>query len=328
MRRYRATTLAIVLCLCGAAAAQEWDSPIDRKYQSKNPQLYRQFDEARTLLDGWRGEEDTLADAHAILATVVRADPTFAPALREAARGFIMAGQQGGGRYDRRYLELALGTLQQAIEVEPAYADAYVLLGHARTIVLDFDEAADALRRAEALGTGSPWLDLNWADLKVKLGDDAGAEPRYRAVIARGPRNAKAYTHALDGLQGIHWRRGELDEFEALHRKLVAFEPTNPYRYNNYAWFKLFSRGDVDGAIALTEKALAIRDLGPARYTLGCALLTKLARAIERGDEGSEAEAVWRRAIGVGYSVERMVDELRRHPTTERAAVVIDRLAQ
>jgi tetratricopeptide (TPR) repeat protein len=93
---------------------------------------------------------------------------------------------------------------------------------------------ADALR-AEALESA---LEFSWrpqilleqlGPLQLGLEDYAGAEQTYRKLLAQDPRNAPA----LNELAFLVYVRGDLDEALALIRKAVALDADNPqYRQN------------------------------------------------------------------------------------------------
>ena len=68
------------------AIANEWVSPIDKKYLSKDPELFSKFDQARELLNSWGGQREKLKKADGLLREILEKDAEYAPAYREYGR--------------------------------------------------------------------------------------------------------------------------------------------------------------------------------------------------------------------------------------------------
>ena len=73
-------------------SANEWVSPIDKKYLSKNSELFSKFDQVRELLNSWGGQREKLQQADILLRDILEEDAEYAPAHREYGRLYIMAG--------------------------------------------------------------------------------------------------------------------------------------------------------------------------------------------------------------------------------------------
>lgn len=160
-------------------------------------------------------------------------------------------------------------------------------------------QALDALRTAEKLGTQDPWLQNNWADLLIDEGNYEAAASKYRKVIDSRTPNKKAKSAAFDGLINYYSGTGKLDETDQTYRKLLAFEPGSAWNYGNYARFLLCWKDDYDGAITRSRQALDIMDYGVGRYWLAAGLYRKWAQYVLHGDPGAgkayflEASAIY-----------------------------------
>lgn len=122
------------------------------------------------LLDSYEGERKTLEEARSRLDSILAQSPDFAPAHREYARYFIMAGHISYRDFAPGSLEAAEASLNRALELDPNYAAAYVLAGHLYTLQGDLQRATESLDKAQALGSKDPWLYLNRADVFGKQG--------------------------------------------------------------------------------------------------------------------------------------------------------------
>ncbi len=160
------------------------------------------------ILNEFRGNTAVLDAARKELDALLAADPSYAPAYHEYARYFIMAGVHGG-RFDPTHLQAAEAALNRAIEIDPNYADAFVLFGHLYYVMGRTAEAKQALTKAEAIGTENPWLHINWATILFDEGRVAEANARYRIVLDSGTDNFKAIRSARWGLIQGQMRRAQ-----------------------------------------------------------------------------------------------------------------------
>jgi len=232
----------------------------------------RQLLQVAALLDTYRGGEGQLRHARELLEALLREDPRYAPAHRELARYFILAGQAGGRTFRADSLRAAEVSLQMALSLDPHYADAYVLAGHLYQLMRRPLEARAALLKAENLGAKDPWLHTVWADLLIAEGDYDDAAQRYRAVINAAASSRQARMAAFEGLTRYYKRAGRLDEADAVYRQAIHYEPANALNYGNYAVFLLCVRDNYEAAIEQSRHALTISNYGAGRYILASAL--------------------------------------------------------
>lgn len=257
--------------------AKDWQSPIDKKYLSKNPELFLKFDKAREILDSWGGEGEKLKEVDILLREVLSKDDTYAPAYREFGRYYIMKGFVKDDMFKNGSLNPSETSILKSLEIEPKYADSYVLLGHLYTKMKRYSEAEKALLEGEKIGTETPWLQLNRAELLKVTGKYSEALESYQKVVSKRVVNHKSYANALSGVTNMYWDMREYDKANDGFKKELEFSPHDAWILGNYANFLLFSFNDVDGAIEKGQQALDVMNYGVGRFILACALYTKWA---------------------------------------------------
>lgn len=321
MITFRSLLLLFLLSFASSAVASDWNSPIDEKYRQQNAELFSQYQQAQELIDQYYSKRDGRSRAQNILDHVLDADPNFAPAYYELGRIRIMTGYMSNSGFRDGSFNSAEETINKAISIEPQYAEAYALLGHLYTLAKDYTAAQQALTRSEEIGTESPWLDLNWADLLVKIGKPDEALTRYLHVLAEGTTNVKIQNAALKGVRRYYEAKREYAEADKWYQKGLALTPNAASTWGNYASFQLYSLGDENGAIFSAEKALAIRDYGMGRSTLGNALYTRWARKQEQGASTAELERLYARASTFQPDAKRAAKTLATYKETRFAAI-------
>lgn len=302
--------LAIIFILFTFAAhSDEWVSPIDNKYSIKNPELFSAFSRARDILDSWRGQGEKLSEADALLKNIIQKDSDFAPAYREFGRLYIMAGYINYDNFVKGSLNSAEAAILKSIAIEPNYADSYVLLGQLYTNMKRYNDAQDALLKAEKIGTSTPWLHLNWAALQIKQKKYDDALKRYQHVIETGTTNKKAYGSALKGVTTVYRHMKQYSKANDGYKKQIAYEPENAWNWGNYSNFLLFTYNDVDGAIENGKKAIHIMDYEMGRFTLACALYTKWAQLLQDANKIKDANQYFSEAWSLYPYPEKVIEE-------------------
>lgn len=238
-------------------------------------QQQRDLEEAIVLLDNSKGDSVLLEEARTKLDGVLRSDPLNARAHREYVRYHIMDGYLSGDDVAPASLAAAERSLNRALEINPEYAEAFVLAGHLYFLQKRFDDAWSALRKAEEIGTTDPWLPLNMADLLVAERRLDEAQPHYEAVISSGTTNSKAMSAAFAGLIRVHQSAGRFEEQAETYRQQIAYEPESAWPYGNYASFLLCRMDDAEAAIIQFRNALERMNYGMARSGLAAALYRK-----------------------------------------------------
>ncbi len=292
--------LVLLLILCVTSASAEfWNSPIDQKYREKSPELFESYDAARILINSYTGRREDLQKAYIMLEVILAKDEQFAPVHREYGRLHLMSGYINYDNYREESLLAAEKSVKRALEIEPHYADAYVLLASVYIAMKEFGYADLSLTSAERIGTESPWLEINWARLLDIQGKYSEALERYQNVIEKGTNNEKAYAGALEGITSTYWKMGDYDSTDTAYRNQLENNPNSAWIWGNYANFLLFTYQDIDGAIEYAEEALTRMNYGGARFTLGCALFVKWAKLLESSPNKEEAQEYFDRAWAV-----------------------------
>lgn len=313
--------LAIMFTLFSLSVySEEWVSPIDNKYSTKNQKLFTDFSRARNILDSWRGQNEKLIEADALLKNVIRKDNNFAPAYREYGRLLMMAGYINYDNYEQGSLNPAEASILKSIEIEPDYADSYVLLGRLYTNMKRYGDAQKSLEKAEKIGTKIPWLSLNWAALLEEQKKYEEALKRYQHTIETGTTNKKAYFSALEGITTMHMYMKQLDKANEGFKKEIAYEPENAWAWGNYSDFLLYSYDDVDGAISSGQKAISLMDYGMGRFTLACALYTKWALLLQESNKSTEAQQYFDKAWSLYPYAEKVIEKTSSHKYTKVTA--------
>lgn len=242
------------------------------------------------LLDTYRGDSSSLAEAEMNLNALLKSHPRLAPAYRERARLLIMQGHLHSEIFRPGSLEAADAALNKSLALNPKYAEAYVLRGHLYRLMGRTKAAYAALEMAEKLGTTDPWLQNNWADLLIDDDKHDEAAARYQKVIDSNTSNRKAMASALEGMIDYYVRTGRNDKAGEMHRRNIEFDPGVAWAHGNYAQFLLCRTYDVDASIVQSREALKLMDYGVGRYWLAAALYIKWSRrvVVGRPEEGKD----------------------------------------
>jgi Flp pilus assembly protein TadD len=181
-------------------------------------------------------------------------------------------------------------------------------------------EAAEHNRQALALESDNLIALSNLATLLVDRGGTAEAIRLYERSVEINPKFVFGWFNLGNALQKV----GRTSEAEVAWRKAAELEPAMAPAWNNLAGLAL-DRGDVEGAAALAEKAVAAGGGGPSALTLGRILdaqgkteaavaayrdaasaeppssvaLNNLGSVLERTGRLDEAAAAFRRALKV-----------------------------
>jgi len=196
MRILKALTVSLIVA-CSSVSAEQWISPVELEFKNSEPDLYQEYLQAKTLLDEYNGQPEHMEQAFQLLIGLQKKDGTHAPVLREIGRLYIMASYYvGEDKFDPRTTDVAEDAILRSISLAPNYEDAYVLLGHLYTNVERYDHAIAALDKAEELGSKSPWLKNNLADVYIFTGRLNEAKWIAQTVVDSDTTIQKAKDHA------------------------------------------------------------------------------------------------------------------------------------
>ena len=159
-------------------------------------------------------EQNRLAEAEAIFAAVLNADPHCADALH--FMGILRCRQE---RADE-----AVALIRQAIAAAPDYAEAHHNLGNILRAMGRFQEAQDAFGRMIELAPNLSEAHLNLADVLRRSGHGVEALPFYVRALELEPTLAEAHFQ----LGRTYYRLGMMPQGAAAFRKWLEMEPDNP----------------------------------------------------------------------------------------------------
>lgn len=277
---------------CAASFAQQTSGSVPTRV---SPSQSAALTEVVALLDSWRGDPAVLHSARLKLDHILRSSPGVAEAHREYARYHIMSGYISGNKVAPASLAAAERSLNEALRLNPKYAEAYVLAGHLYFLRDELPQAMDALAKARAIGTSDPWLPLNTADIMIAQGRLDEAASNYETVIASGTTNRKAMLAAFSGLIRYYERTGQTQNADRTHQKQIAYEPDSAWLHGNYAAFLLCTKDDFETAIVRFRIALNQMNYGMARSGLAAALYRKWASGSRLG-ESADSSALFNEA--------------------------------
>jgi tetratricopeptide (TPR) repeat protein len=250
------------------------------------------LEDVRVLLDSWRGERSTLERARSELNAILKQNPRSAPANREFARYYAMSGYSKNYDVSLVALAAAEGHLAMALILDPTYSEAYVLQGHVYFLEGRYQEAKDALAKAEVIGSNDPWLQIGWADILMEENDLKGAASRLLRVYDSRTKNPKAFASAIDGLITYYRRTNRDADAQKMYREQIAFDPDVAWSYGGYAGFLLCRMDQADAAIAQFRIANSKMRYGVAISGLAAAYSRKRAATVLNGKMEAGAKSL------------------------------------
>lgn len=183
------------------------------------PQTKAAYERVMRTLDNWNTDPAWLDDMDELIERVARDEPRFIPIKAERARLTIMKGNLA--RNERFPLAAkALDMLVAINKSDPHYARAFVLAGHANTILGRFDAAKVALDRATSLKSADPWLLYNYSDLYGKTGRYDKAVNYAASLLIASKGNRKLVNAAAFQLHTYLPRLEDKNASVAISRKL------------------------------------------------------------------------------------------------------------
>jgi predicted O-linked N-acetylglucosamine transferase (SPINDLY family) len=147
----------------------------------------------------------------------------------------------------------AIQSLEKAIELQPAYAEAYNNLGLLRRKQGESVAAAQAFERAIALQPRYAQAWSNWGLIAMDQQQFELAEHRFQHALALAP----DLEVALHNLGMLSMRRGDWERAEGYHRQLLARNGSSALGYHGLGsnWLQ---QGRFEEARRALEQALAI----------------------------------------------------------------------
>lgn len=254
------------------------------------------LEQASDLLDSWTGRPEPLQKARALLDDVLARDPQSAEAHRLYARLHVISGYVRNETFEPESLKRAEASLDRAVALSPGLAEAHVLRGHVYRLLKRPDAAEASLLHAESLGSDSPWLALNRADLRIDRQEYDAALALCLSVTERKALRPSVLDSAESCLRDAYAGLGRVDDLEAVYRRGIERRPDDAWPRGNYASFLLCTRQDARSAIEQATAALARMDYGVGRHVLAAARYRDWADKVHAG-RLADAERAWAAAV-------------------------------
>ena len=252
------------------------------------------------------------------------------PTRNLAAYEAYLFGNQRMKRRTLPALEEAIGFFEEAVELDPNFALAYVGLAdsHALTkayAMRSWEEieplARAAAERAVELDPGLGEAFASLGNIEFESGNPEEAEPHYQKAIALSPNYATAHqwygellgdtgrrdeaferfktAAALDPLSPIinymlgrqYMRRGMLDEGEAAFLQAIEIDPGFARGYEGLALYHMQHTGRLDDGALNARQAIEMGAVSTANFALLANILTMLGDAERAEPWLDEAQA-------------------------------------
>lgn len=215
------------------------------------------------------------ADGAALLGRVFSIDPEHAPALVTLGDALAVKGEQEG----------AVAAFRRALVRRPDDAGLHNKLGVALGELSRFDEAEAAYRRALALDAHLTRACFNLAVVLAEQGRAAEAEGAYRTVIARQPDYRGVWLNLGNLLMG----QTKSGEAAIAFRRALDADPDDPGLLCNLG-AALYRQGLLDDAIVQYRRAVALSPDNAAALRL-------LGLVLHEAGHLSEAAEIYRRSF-------------------------------
>lgn len=321
--------------ICSPVHAEEWISSTEKKYMARNPELFEDLQIARNLLNSWSGNSRSLSNAKSILNKIIEEDARFAPAYMELGKWRMRDGYINEGSYEKGSLKQAYQYVLKSLEIEPEYAEAYVLIGQiyislykSEDLVNALDAAKKALTKAEKIGIEHPVLDAAWVSFYHTTKDYIQAIKLIKNMENGSPTDQKASLGMSGTMAHMYAEMGEYDLANDYHQKHIKHDPDLAWAWGNYSSFLLFQYYKVDESIFAGREALKRMDYGMARYVLGCALYTKWAFLKQKPETQDEAEKYFDEAQEIFPDIKTVINRTKRSLFTRITATELMKLIQ
>jgi tetratricopeptide (TPR) repeat protein/TolB-like protein len=147
--------------------------------------------------------------------------------------------------------------------IKPRWVNSYTSLGYAYHKTRQYKKERKLYSTAEKDFPEVPILIYRQAVLALSEGKTKEANEFIDKYISIRKENSASEAAIATGLAGIYSEAGILDKGEEYYRQALTWEPVNPTRINNLAYFLIDKDRNINEGMALIDKALA---LSPDEY--------------------------------------------------------------
>lgn len=211
----------------------------------------------------------------------------------ERARYAFIAGSGCSTKASDQALKLARMDLKLALSVEPDSAPALIQLARVDSQAGRYNEALDELKKAEAQGSRDAQLYVHRALAYIGMKNWSAAQEALGKVPAcRVDHTQPEHCGGRLGAQtkiDLYLAMNDRDATVRAYREGIEAFPSSAFMHGNLADYLLHQVGDVDGALAEVDKAVAIRPYGKLQATQAIAQYAKWAQ-LRKTDEAAAAQ--------------------------------------
>lgn len=218
------------------------------------------------------------------------------------ARYHAVNGYIDDDHYRPGALEHAAAATQDAIRVDPQYAEAFIYAGYLHTRLKNYAEAQQSFDRARVLRPHSAWLDVNQAELYWRQNRLEQAARLAQGVATNPSHDKKPRWYALRQWLQIACAQEDRDLAQAIYQTQLELFPADASIPGNYALYLIQYMGDFETGIEKAREALQINaDYAQARKTLALGLYGRWATLIHELASVEAAERAFDEADSLYY---------------------------
>jgi tetratricopeptide (TPR) repeat protein len=265
-----------------------WESAVNSRYKSTDPELYRSVEKASNILDSYFGDRKALKQASQLLIKVLKKDDNYAPAYHQLARVAMKKGHINFGNYRPGSRDNAALLLNKAISIEPEYDLALITLSQLHLSRKNIQSAQPLLDKAREFNASSPLLTILQAEIYRDRDKDYPKALRMLRSIKNGDYDQKSVADAATQIAITLRLSRQWEAAENAYYDVVAINPKNPWAHGDLSHYLLFYRKNFDAAIVEGEKALSIMDYPMGRLTTASALYSKWADALVKNEKNAD----------------------------------------
>lgn len=268
--------------------------------------LYDETMKAQIQIDTYFGQGDNYEQAKKHIEQVLEKDKSYVPAYVQAARLIIGTGWKFAYEFESGTLNNSAAILQEAIKIDPEYADSYVLLGHVYTMEKKYKEADEQFAIASKIGTNNPWLWNNSAAVYYSRGEYKRAYEMYSEIFKKGvgttDQDRKSYMDALRVLMSIAYKYNKINAiYDYAEEVENSANPKDAWSIGG-AGTNLCMVGKFEKGAELLIKALRIMNYGNGRWSLSICLYGSMAEAME-AENTALAELYFKQAFQLNPNI-------------------------
>lgn len=191
---------------------------------------------------------------------------------------------------DMERYDLVITLMRDVLQVQPNSAYAFRKLAHAHFWRDEFAAGLDAIENSLRLNSEDDYAHALYGQLLYSVDRNDEAKGEFEIALAMNPMRAithywytrllrdykkdyeKALIHAAKALEimpdnadyhllmGVTVERaGDLEESGKYYKAALKLEPQNPYALNNYGWYLLECRQEINEAIELFRQSLSLK---------------------------------------------------------------------